>query len=184
MENTMKNTNKVAAAAATAQYSTATATEQPKIVSGAVTVYDTLPNTRLTEHFSLREFVISATAIRHGIINMPPAEAQQRLEALCREVLEPLRRRFGVIRITSGYRSPEVNRLVGGSATSQHLRGEAADISIGSLEVGHKMYEFIRTHLDFDQLILERKRKTGARWLHVSYRMDGRNRRQAFEMNT
>ena len=163
---TMENTNKVAAQAAT----TFTATS----------VYDTLPDTQLTEHFKLREFIISATAVRHGIDNTPPSDAVERLEALSREVLEPLRRRFGAIRITSGYRSERVNRLVGGAASSQHLRGEAADISIGSLEVGHKMYDFIRSRLDFDQLIFERRRKTGARWLHVSYRADGKNRHEAF----
>ena len=163
----MENTKKVAAQAATAFVQT--------------TVYDSLPSVQLTEHFNLREFVISAAAVRHGIDNMPPAESVVRIKALCREVLEPLRRRFGVIRITSGYRCETVNRLVGGVATSQHVRGEAADISVGSIEVGRKMYEFVRSRLDFDQLILEHRRKTGARWLHVSYRMTGGNRRQAFE---
>lgn len=163
---TMENANKVAAQAAT--------------TFTALSVYDTLPETQLTEHFKLREFVISATAVRHGIDNTPPSDAVERLEALAHEVLEPLRRRFGAIRITSGYRSEHVNRLVGGAASSQHLRGEAADISIGSLEVGRKMYDFIRSRLDFDQLIFERRHKTGARWLHVSYRADGKNRHEAF----
>lgn len=149
--------------------------------SSPLSVYDMLPDTQLTEHFNLREFVISATAVRHGIDNTPPAAAVERIVALCREVLEPLRRRFGAIRITSGYRCEEVNRRVGGARTSQHLRGEAADVSIGSMEVGRKMYDFIRSRLDFDQLIFECRRKTGARWLHVSYRPDGKNRRQAFE---
>lgn len=162
----MENTKKVAASAATA--------------STPLTVYDSLPDVQLTDHFSLREFVISAVAVRHGIDNMPPPAAVERITALCSEVLEPLRRRFGVIRITSGYRSERVNRLVGGVVTSQHVKGEAADIGLGSLEVGRKMYEYVRTRLDFDQLILERNRKTGARWLHVSYRADGGNRHEAF----
>ena len=166
----MKNTNPVATSVATTSSSVST-----------FTVFDSLPDRQLTEHFNLREFVISAAAVRRGIDNTPPADAVGRLEVLCREVLEPLRRRFGVIRITSGYRCPQVNKLVGGVPTSQHVRGEAADISLGSLEVGRKMYDYIRDNLDFDQLIFERKRKTGARWLHVSYRSDGGNRRQAFE---
>ena len=162
----MENTKTVAATAA---------------ATSPLSVYDTLPDTQLTEHFNLREFVISATAVRHGLDNTPPAAAVERIRALCRGVLEPMRRRFGAIRITSGYRSEEVNRRVGGARTSQHLRGEAADVSVGSVEVGRKMYDFVRSRLDFDQLIFERRRKTGARWLHVSFRADGNNRRQAFE---
>lgn len=146
-------------------------------------MYDELPDDRLTEHFRLREFIISATAVQHGIDNTPPREAVERMEALCREVLEPLRRRFGVIRITSGYRCKRVNELVGGAPTSQHMRGEAADISIGSLDVGRKMYDYIRNNLKFDQLLLERNRKKGSRWLHVSYRADGKNRMMARELN-
>lgn len=161
----MENTKTVAAPAAT---------------TPVLSVYDMLPDEQLTAHFNLREFTISATAVRHGIDNVPPEAARERLLVLCREVLEPLRRCFGVIRITSGYRCRDVNRLVGGSPSSQHVAGEAADISVGSDEVGRKMYDFVRTRLDFDQLILERNRKTGARWLHVSYRSGGRNRRQAF----
>lgn len=161
----MENTKTVAALAAT---------------TPVLSVYDMLPDEQLTPHFNLREFTISATAVRHGIDNVPPNAARENLLSLCREVLEPLRHRFGVIRITSGYRCREVNRLVGGVPSSQHVAGEAADISVGSDEVGRKMYEFVRERLDFDQLILERNRKTGARWLHVSYRSGGRNRRQAF----
>lgn len=162
--------------------SATTCTLAPYTGQPPLSAYDALPARRLTEHFALREFVISATAIRHGIDNTPPDDAVARLETLCRAVLEPLRQRFGVIRVTSGYRSAEVNRLVGGAARSQHLSGEAADISIGSLEVGRKMYDYVRTRLDFDQLIFERNRKTGARWLHISYRSGGSNRRQAFEL--
>lgn len=178
----MKDTKKVAAPAATASKTNSMDKTTTKVKCGAVTVYDTLPDMQLTEHFALREFVISATAVRRGIDNVPPADAVERLRALCEEVLEPLRRRFGVIRITSGYRAPAVNRLVGGASTSQHMRGEAADINVGSMETGRKMYDFARAHLDFDQLILERNEKTASRWLHVSYRADGKNRRQAFEL--
>ena len=147
-----------------------------------VSVYDTLPTNRLSEHFALREFIISAAAVRRSIDNTPPESAISNLTALCLNVLEPLRQRFGVIRVTSGYRCKEVNALVGGSKTSQHVSGEAADLHIGSMEVGRKMYDYIRTQLTFDQLIFERNRKTGARWLHVSYKRNGKNRMQAFEM--
>ena len=158
----MKNTEMAVALAA------ATCTNVQQIMV-ADTVFDQLPTIQLSRHFSLREFVISATAIRFGIDNTPPDEAVARLRVLCEKVLEPLRLRFGVLRITSGYRSPIVNEKVGGVATSQHTD-----------EVGMKMYNYIRCSLDFDQLIYEYRSKTGARWMHVSYRADGNNRHEAW----
>lgn len=124
---------------------------------------------RLSEHFTLREMCQSGTAIRKNINNTPDAKTVERLRALCQNVLEPLRRRFGVIRITSGYRSEALNKAVGGVANSQHLRGEAADIHVSSMEVGRKMYEFIRLNTQFDQLLFEHSTKSGATWIHVSY---------------
>jgi len=135
-------------------------------------------NLRLSEHFALREFVRSATAITLKIDNNPPDEAVERLRQLCQHLLEPLRMRFGVLRVTSGYRSRELNRAVGGAKNSQHLRGEAADIHVTRSEVAYKMIDYISQHLDFDQALLEHKRRTGARWLHLSYKADGTNRRQ------
>ena len=78
----------------------------------AATYYDSVPNRRLSAHFSLREFVMSAAAVRHNLPNLPDADTERRLKALCDNVLEPLRRRFGRILITSGYRSPKVNALL------------------------------------------------------------------------
>lgn len=86
-------------------------------------INNTTTDLRLTKHFCLSEFTRSATAIRYGINNQPSEQQVQRLQALCQQVLEPLRRRFGVIRITSGYRSPELNVRVGGVPNSQHTLG-------------------------------------------------------------
>ena len=139
------------------------------------------PDLRLTEHFCLSEFTRSATAIRLGISNQPSAQQVQRLRALCQHVLEPLRRRFGVIRITSGYRSPELNARVGGVPTSQHTLGEAADIHTGGQETSEKMYHYAHLRLPYDQLILERR--PGVFWLHVSFRSDRPgNRHDAFTL--
>ena len=138
-------------------------------------------NMKLTEHFTLKEFVISATAIRNGLDNTPPAEEVQRLRKLCENVLEPLRMHFGAIRITSGYRSYRVNELIGGARTSQHLYGEAADIHCGSTETGRKYYNFILENLDFDQLLLEFSsgKHPHIHCLHVSFRSDrGKNRKR------
>ena len=82
-----------------------------------------------------------------------------------------------MIRVTSGYRCAELNRRVGGVGNSQHTKGEAADLHVGSAEVGRKMYAWIVGHTDFDQLLFERSADKKSRWLHVSYRADGHNRR-------
>lgn len=136
-------------------------------------------NGKLTKHFTLKEMTSSGTAIRHGWKNEPDDLAIQNLRLLCENVLEPLRCRFGVIRITSGYRSKEVNDAVGGVEFSQHRFGQAADIFVLNQEVGKKMYAFIQTEVTFDQCIYEYDKKTGRHWLHVSYNIE-HNRRQAF----
>lgn len=131
----------------------------------------------LTPHFTLREMTASGTAVRRGLKNVPPAVAVENLRALCREVLEPLRRQVGCVRVTSGYRSEALNRAVGGAENSQHRRGEAADVHCSSLEQAKKWFEIIRRETDFDQLLLERHLKNGCCWLHVSYvRQPGRRK--------
>ena len=149
----------------------------------------------LTAHFSLREMCASGTAIRLGIKNEPSEEVINRLQQLCEHVLEPLRQRFGVIRITSGYRCDRLNRAVGGVKNSQHRLGEAADIHVSNIEVGRKMFRYIKENLEFDQLLFERIQENGACWLHVSFRakperfqdsgskiqVQKRNRRQAID---
>ena len=97
------------------------------------------PDTRLSEHFTLREFTDSGTARQHNIDNTPQPIHIERLRALCQQSLEPLRRRFGAIRVTSGYRCQRLNALVGGAPTSQHTMGEAADIHTAGRETSQKM---------------------------------------------
>lgn len=138
--------------------------------------------TMLSNHFSLEEMTNSGTAIRLRIANRPSAVQIENLRQLCLNVLEPVRLRFGVTRITSGYRSPELNRAVGGVPDSQHTRGEAADIHISDMEVGRKIFDFISRNTDFDQLLFERRVKGGCRWLHVSYTTRRKNRREAGEL--
>ena len=133
---------------------------------------------QLSEHFHLSEFTRSATAIKYGIDNTPCIEDIEALQSLCINVLEPLRRRFGVIRITSGYRSPMLNNKIGGSPTSQHMRGEAADIHMSSTEVAKKMFAYIMANIDFDQMLLEMHRGR-VHCLHISYTAEGVNRRMA-----
>ena len=134
---------------------------------------------KLSQHFTLREMERSGVAIKHGWKNQADDLAVVNLRLLCEHVLEPLRRRFGVIHITSGYRSKQVNDAVGGAEFSQHRFGQAADIFVPNAEVGRKMYEFLQAQTDFDQLIYEYDKKRGRHWIHVSYNREA-CRHQAF----
>lgn len=135
---------------------------------------------QLTQHFSLKEFIKSATAEKNNIENIPKPQHIHNMRKLCQYVLEPLREVFGPITITSGFRSPYLNIAVGGTFLSQHTKGEAADIRIGTSERGKRMFQWIKDNLLFDQLIFERSTQTGAIWLHVSFKSDKKlNRKDA-----
>ncbi len=127
----------------------------------------------LTPHFTLKEMTISQTAIRMGIDNTPNARQITHLTRLCENILEPLRTIVGKpINVSSGFRNPTVNALVGGSSRSQHMKGEAADFTVEGFTVQH-LFDLVRTSgLPYDQLILEFDA-----WVHVSF--GPRNRRQA-----
>ena len=126
------------------------------------------------KHFTVKELCRSATAERLGIDNTPPRSAVIALHELVDHVLDPLREAWGgPIHVNSGYRCPELNRLVGGTPYSQHQRGEAADITVGSPARNRRLLALIkRLNLPVDQCIDEK----GCRWIHVSHRA-GRNRR-------
>lgn len=130
----------------------------------------------LSPHFTLYEMTASRTAIEQGIKNKPNAAQVAALTALCVSVLEPLRAIFGPIIISSGYRCARLNRLVGGKPTSQHIKGEAADILISDSVQADRLYRYIIRRLDFDQLILEPVDADKPRWIHVSYTTKRRNR--------
>ena len=125
-------------------------------------------------HFTIAELTRSATARRLGIDNTPPASAIRALTSLVDDVLDPLRDAWGgPIRVNSGYRCPELNKAVGGTPSSQHQHGEAADITVGSRSANRRLLALIkRLDLPVDQCIDEK----GCRWIHVSHRR-GRNRR-------
>ena len=126
-------------------------------------------NMQLSTNFRLSEFTRSDTAKRLGIENeCSSVEQVLNLAYLCHMVLQPLRDRFGPIRITSGYRCPELNRAVGGVKNSQHMRGEAADIHLPSVEKGLEYLAFLKTLPAVDELIWERKGNVC--WIHVSAR--------------
>ena len=137
---------------------------------------------KLSQHFTLWEFLRSETAAKRGIDNEDITEVQlANMEALCENVLEPLRQQFGEpVYISSGYRCYYLNNCVKGALKSQHMYGEAADIysKQGSKRL-REWYLWMVDNLVFDQLIWE-TRPNGSKWIHVSYKRTGVNRQQVF----
>ena len=133
---------------------------------------------RLSQNFWLSELTKSSTADRLGIENEPTTEEIVTLTVLTHHVLQPVRDKFGVITVNSGYRGPELNAKVGGSKTSQHCFGMAADFEQLGTPNG-EVAEWISKELDFDQLILEfyTKGQPNSGWVHCSFNKDGSNRR-------
>lgn len=130
------------------------------------------------KYFTIKELSASTEAKRMGIDNTPTPEARANLTALVEAVLDPLRARYGhPINVSSGYRCPRLNKAVGGAATSQHVRGEAADIYVTKAKEKAMLFSMIYYLLPFDQLIWERGNDEAPAWIHVSYR-DGNNRRE------
>lgn len=130
----------------------------------------------LTDHFTLAELTVTST----GLKNEPTQEQVKNLIALCENILEPLRLKFGrPIKINSGYRSIMVNARVGGSATSSHCKAEAADLSC---QDNAAIFHIIRQQLPFDQLIWEGGDDKQPDWVHVSFRRNGNNRKQVLKM--
>lgn len=130
------------------------------------------------KYFSIKELCSSDTARARGIDNTPTTKVELALTNLVDNVLDPLREWYGKpIIVNSGYRSPKLNTAVGGSKTSQHMKGEAADITAGSKEENKKLFDYIKSNLVFDQLIDE----SNFSWVHVSFKSAG-NRRQILKL--
>ena len=131
---------------------------------------------RLSENFSLNEFTKSDTAVRKGINNTPNETHLENMKSLCENVLQKVRTHFGKsVRITSGYRSPELCEAIGSSKTSQHAKGQAADFEITGID-NKVLAEYIIDNLDFDQIILEfyTDGDPNSGWVHCSYKDDNR----------
>lgn len=129
---------------------------------------------KLSKNFTLRELTKTNT----GIPNNPSEIEIERLRILCEKVLQPLRDKLGYpIIVNSGYRSPLVNKAVGGATGSQHVRAEAVDITAGSRERNKALFEILKT-MEKDQLIDERNYS----WIHVSYTVCRPNRNQILHL--
>jgi hypothetical protein len=138
---------------------------------------------QLSKYFTLAELTPSATAKRLGIKNEPTPAHLECLKGLATNVLDKVREHFGKpIWVSSGYRSKALNDVTpGSSATSQHCSGEAADLDQDGRGTGvsNKMvFDYIKDHLTFDQLIYEYGTDTNPDWVHVSWESTGKQRKQ------
>jgi len=128
----------------------------------------------ISKHISYDEATISPTALRLGIDNTPPDNILEAMKVVSESCFEPIREWYGKpIKVNSFYRCPELNKAVKGSATSQHVKGEAIDITAGSRDENKKIYEWAKANLIFDQLINE----YNFSWVHISFKK-GNNRNQ------
>ena len=135
--------------------------------------------TQLTKNFSLAELTKSETALRFDMENTPGAVEIANLTDLAGKVLQPVRDHFGKgVKVNSGFRHPDVNAKVGGSKTSDHCKGQAADIEIPGVP-NAELAEWIKDNLEFRQLILEFYTPgiPDSGWVHVSF-VDGDNKKQ------
>jgi zinc D-Ala-D-Ala carboxypeptidase len=126
---------------------------------------------QLSKHLSLSEVQRSESAKRAGISNVVPPEHIENFKLLAEKIFQPIRDHFKVpIRISSGYRSKELNAKIGGSASSQHCKGQAIDIDQdGTSITNRQVFDFIKNNLPFDQLIFEFGDDDNPAWVHVSY---------------
>ena len=136
---------------------------------------------RLSKNLTLKEAIKSNTASRLGIENNPEQWEINNLRAVAENVFQPVRDHFGVpIGVSSGYRSKQLNRAVGGSKYSQHMIGEALDIDadIYGGVTNAEIFNYIKNNLEFDQMIWEFGDDEEPNWVHVSYKEAGNNRKQ------
>lgn len=129
----------------------------------------------LSKNFTLEELLVTNSKLP----NTPSDVEINNLKLLVVNVLQPLRDMFGEsIHVNSGYRSPAVNKAIGGAPTSQHCTGQAADLDCSD---NAKLFHLIADFFDFDQLIWEGGNNTQPSWVHVSYK-SANNRRQKLKM--
>ena len=125
---------------------------------------------QLSKNFSLKELTTSYEAIRRGIDNTPNGKVIENLTVLANTILQPIRDALGAVVVKSGYRSPLVNQAVGGSSTSDHLYGLAADIEVPGIS-NYQLALWCKNNLQFKQLILEfyTPGDTNSGWVHISF---------------
>jgi zinc D-Ala-D-Ala carboxypeptidase len=137
----------------------------------------------ISDHITYDEATVSQTATRKGIKNTPTAAELARMKNVATKIFDKVRDHFGVpIKVSSFFRSKELNAAVGGSKTSQHMTGEAIDMQALSKITNVQIYNYIKDNCDFDQLIWEYGNDTNPAWVHVSLRLVGKNRKQILKI--
>lgn len=133
----------------------------------------------ISGHVTYKEGTHSNTATRRKIKNIPNENQLMAMKRVAVSVFEPLRRRFGKpIRVTSFFRSIALNKAIGGSKTSQHCKGEAMDLQATGGITNAQLFHYIKNNLDFDQLIWEFGSDSEPAWIHVSFKLIGKNRKR------
>lgn len=135
---------------------------------------------QLSKNLSLSEMIISSEAKRKGINNVPSESIVSNMKKLAINVFQPIREHFNApIHISSGFRSIELNKAIGGSSSSQHCSGEAMDIDMDGTTISNaQVFKWIKDNLVFDQLIWEFGTDANPDWVHVSYESTGKQRKQ------
>jgi len=137
----------------------------------------------ISKHISYKEGIHSITAIRKGIDNKPNEEQLANMKLVAEKVFEPLRIFInGPIKVNSFFRSPDLNKAIGGSTKSQHCKGQAIDIDdTYGKATNAEMYWWIKDNLDFDQMIWEFGNNDNPDWVHVSYVSPDKNRNRCLK---
>ena len=137
----------------------------------------------ISKHISYKEGVHSITAIRKGIDNEPNEEQLANMKLVANNLFEPLRVFInGPIKVNSFFRSPDLNKAIGGSTKSQHCKGQAIDIDdTYGKATNAEMYWWIKENLDFDQMIWEFGSNDNPDWVHVSYVSPDKNRNRCLK---
>ena len=134
---------------------------------------------KLSKNFTLSEITHSNTAKRLGIDNGPNKEHLRNIQVLINSLIQPMRSALGPIRVSSGYRNPQLNSAIGGSSRSQHCKGQALDLQFwkkGKM-CNKEIYDWvIKSNVEFDQMINE----FDFAWIHISYN-ENNNRKQILE---
>ena len=135
---------------------------------------------KISHNITYAEAIHSNTAKRKGIENIPNENQIAAMMTIAEMIFQPLRSYVGgPIKITSFFRSPELNQAIGGSKSSQHCKGQAMDLDdVYGHKTNAEMFDYIRENLDFDQLIWEFGDDNNPNWIHVSYvdKQENRNR--------
>tara|TARA_R100001510_G_C7650088_1_gene207594 strand:- start:444 stop:905 length:462 start_codon:yes stop_codon:yes gene_type:complete len=138
---------------------------------------------KISKHISYKEGVKSITALRLGIKNEPNEEQLTNMKLIAEKIFEPVRENFkGPIKVNSFFRSPDLNKAIGGSTKSQHCKGQAIDIDdTYKFATNAEMFWWIRDNLDFDQMIWEFGNNDNPDWVHISYVSSDKNRNRCLK---